>query len=75
MAAASHDFFFLFDASVLVNGDDLVRDVGRFLRIGAEDADLQEVSVTNFINLQFVAQTLIGLDASFNAVFEWCDQG
>ena len=58
---AIHDLFLFLDARVLINGHDLVGDVGCFLRIGAQDADLKQVGVADFIDIELGAQALISL--------------
>ena len=56
-----HDFLFFFDALVLINGDDLIGDVGRFLRISVKHTDLQQIGIAHFIHGELSAQYLIGL--------------
>ena len=58
---AIHDVLFFVDARALIDGDDLVRDVGRFLRVGVVDTDLEQIGVTDFVDIELAAQALIGL--------------
>ncbi len=56
---AIENFLFFLHPAVLINADDLVRDIGCQLRIGIEDADLEEVGVPDFIDVEFMAQDLV----------------
>ena len=58
---AIQNVFLFLDAFFLINGDDFIRDIGRFLRIGAKDTDLEKIGVSHLIDLQLVAQHLISL--------------
>ena len=49
--SAIKNVFFLLHPLVLINRYNLVRDIGRFLRICIEDADLKKVGVSNLIDL------------------------
>src|SRR5882762_7332521 len=57
---AIENFFFFLDASVLIDAHDLVGDVGRDLRIGIKNADLKQVGIADFIDIELAAQHLIG---------------
>ena len=57
---AVEDFLFFLDSPVLINIDDSVRDIGGELRIGIENADLKKVGISNLINVEFIAQHLVG---------------
>ena len=59
--SAIENFFFFVDAFVLIYGDDLVGDVRGFLWIGVEYADLEKIGVTDFIDIEFASQYLVGL--------------
>ena len=46
--SAVQDVLLLFNSLVLINSHDLIGDVGRFLWVGVEDANLQKISIAHF---------------------------
>ena len=53
--------FLFLDARVLIHIDDFVCDIGGFLRISVEDADLKQIGVAHFIDFELAAQPLVSL--------------
>ena len=58
---AIQDLPLFLDAFILVNGDDFVRDIGGLLRVGIVNADLEQIGIAHFVEVELAAQNLVGL--------------
>ena len=59
--AAVHDLFLFLDAFVLIHSHDFVCDIGGLLGVGIENADLKQIGIAHFFDIESAEEELISL--------------